>query len=215
MGVSTTSCGARGALCTECGVGLSCSSGACVFGVGAGGGASSTGGGAGGGIVGGGVAGGIGRIDQELVSGTRLRAVNYIGSDGSRAPAFFWDTQLNTVCSPGVTNGVAVCLPLRVVSTLSSVAYFSDPVCRQTLFIDFGTSDFYADTPQAQVFGIETTTADGGAASYHSVTAITTFYGRASDGGCVPTTNSALRFPYASTGVVPLSSFAAMPRVRE
>lgn len=177
------------------------------------------GGGMGGAAAGGGSAGGIGRVDQELVSGTRLRAVNYVGSDGSRAPAFFWDSQLNTLCSPGFANGVAACLPLRVASTLVVAAgsgFFSDPTCQQALFIDFGTAQLYADVPLAQVFGSETASTDGGAiTTYHSVSPITTFYGRASDGGCVVTTNALIRAPYASTGVVPLSSFATMPRVRE
>lgn len=223
MGVSTTSCGARGMLCTECGVGLSCSSGACAFSAGGGvsgtggGGASSIGGGSGGGGVGlgGGVGGGLGRIDQELVSGSRLRAVNYLGSDGSRAPAFFWDTQLNTVCSPGMANGQAACLPLRLAQTLPTVGLFSDPSCQQSLFIDFGSAQLFSDLPQSQVFGSDTSTSDAGLVTFHDVTPITTFYGRASDGGCVVTTNAAVRSPYRSTGVVPLSSFAAMPRVRE
>jgi hypothetical protein len=43
----------------------------------------------------------VGTTGQELVSGTRLRAVSFVGADGSKAPVFtgaFWDVQLETLC---------------------------------------------------------------------------------------------------------------------
>lgn len=130
VGTSQTSCGARGMLCTECGAGLTCSTGACVFGS-SGGGASGTGGGfvAAGGSAGGGVA----RLDQELVSGSRLRAINFVGGDGSRAPAVFWDNQLNTVCAASAASGPTPrCFPALLLTPL--VPNFGDPACTQQIF---------------------------------------------------------------------------------
>src|SRR5258706_3404271 len=102
LGQSAASCGASGAQCTPCGAGLTCTLGVCVPGGGSGGGSSGTGGGSSG--NGGGFTPGTGK--SELLSGTRLRAINLIGQDGSKAPysvygysGFFWDTQLSTYCS--------------------------------------------------------------------------------------------------------------------
>src|SRR5688500_10229484 len=96
LGESPAACGTNGAACIPCGAGLSCQSKKCS---GAGGG--SAGGGSGGGSAGGGAGGGSGGgsavVNQELVSGTRLRALTFVGGDGSRASqGSFWDNQLNT-----------------------------------------------------------------------------------------------------------------------
>lgn len=43
-------------------------------------------------------------LGQEFVSGSRLRAIHFVGTDGSKSPwlggPLFWDNQLETICAP-------------------------------------------------------------------------------------------------------------------
>lgn len=229
MGISTSTCGAHGALCTECGLGLSCSTtGACVFS--SGGGVSGTGGGtvSGGGNSGGGVAtgggfvtgGGVGRIDQELVSGTRLRALNYVGADGSRAPLGFWDNQLDTVCQAALAyfGGPPRCQP--VITYPQTQSAFADSACTIPIFSYQTTSTVLgvgpylaAGLPMPRFYGASSVVGDGGVSlTFHTLAPATAWFNKSG------TTCTAAPIPapaYVSTGVVPISTFAELSVVRE
>lgn len=125
LGQSETQCGRFGAACTVCGVGLECSTGMCSAIIGSGGGTAATGGGTS--VSGGGTGGGtviVGRSEQELVSGSRLRAIHIAGADGSKAPAglwggLFWDNLRQEYCVPTSGAVPVVCGPIAV--SLSAV----------------------------------------------------------------------------------------------
>lgn len=214
MGVSASSCGARGMLCTECGAGLVCSSGACLF-AGSGGGSTGTGGG----ISGGGSAagGGIAMINQELVSGSRLRAINFVGGDGSRAPAVFWDSQLNTVCTASALVGAPPrCFPGLLVTPL--VPNFGDAACTQPILGTLAQTQIEEAYTSAglspQVYGLTSTTMDGGAVvTFHTVARATARYLQ-SGTSCTPAGSAGINM-WVSTGTVPVTTFLAMPMVRE
>ena len=101
-GTGCANCVASQATCNAnhvCLAGTGGSSGAGGGSTGSGGGNTATGGGssgAGGGIV-------VGVQDQQLISGSRLKAVRVVSGDGAQAPygSVFWDTQLSIACTPG------------------------------------------------------------------------------------------------------------------
>lgn len=201
-------------LCTECGAGLTCSTGACVFGS-SGGGASGTGGGFV--AAGGNASGGVARLDQDLVSGSRLRAINFVGGDGSRAPAVFWDNQLNTVCAASAVSGPTPrCFPALLMTTL--VPNFGDPACTQQIFGNLlttlpGEPYVAAGLPSPQIYGVTATTVDGGAVTtFHTLVPATARYLQS---GANCTAGTLGPNMYVSSGVVPVTSFLAMPMVRE
>ena len=116
-GSDINSCGTHGGMCFDC-QGLQCVAGTCEAGGATGGGAGVTGGGTGG--LGGGSAsgGGIGRLDQEIVSGTRLKAVVDVGADGSKSPRLydgvplFWDSILEVYCARDANWEPSLCRPV-------------------------------------------------------------------------------------------------------
>jgi hypothetical protein len=70
-----------------------------------------------------------------LVSGSRLRALHFTGSDGSKAPVenFFWDNQLNIYCSALLKQdgSSGVCHPMHSAVPVSmSSGYFTDANCQ-------------------------------------------------------------------------------------
>lgn len=91
--------------------------------------------------------GGVARVNQELVSGTRLRAINLVGGDGSRrSTQVFWDNQLQFYCSvpdPTASSADARRPPECRGATISAGTFglsdydyaFSDPTCRTKLGI--------------------------------------------------------------------------------
>lgn len=135
---------------------------------------NSTGGGAGGGSTsgqgggGGGSGGGVSR--QDLVSGSRLKAVIWKGADGSAAPAMtrtggyqiplslFWDTQLQTYCTPGVlvegAPATGRCLPPP--GTNYEVGFFSDAACTHQLMERFVQPAGLPDATVGYVFNVST-----------------------------------------------------------
>lgn len=117
LGQADNQCGANGGMCLSC-EGQQCLLGVCQPVAGTGGGSDRSGGGSGGagGGTGGFGGGQVGRLDQELVSGTRLKAVRRAGADGSRLSvaengALFWDEQLEQFCSVGTSSGLLYRLP--------------------------------------------------------------------------------------------------------
>jgi hypothetical protein len=208
-----------------CGSGLSCAQGVCN--IGAGGGSSGTGGGSsgtGGGSSGtGGGSSGTGGgtvsgVDNELVSGTRLRAIYMLGADGSKIPwsysglsyNIFWDNQLNTYCTPNLYYPVypsAYCFP--VVFATAQAEYYSDPSCTlgnagaattlfNDIFVDAGlqSGTIYYYLPDA---GLMTAMTNG-----------TAYARRQLDGGCDPIG------PRYTAGVpVPYTSLVQMSVVRD
>jgi hypothetical protein len=185
------------------------------------GGSSGTGGGTqsgtGGGVV-------VSSNDQELVSGTRLRAINLAGDDGSRAPfsMMFWDNTLNTYCLvssyPLYFGGTTVfslgdfrCYPLLLAypgGLLGTMAY-TDPTCTQqaaALGIFSSYQDIFTDAglPAGNVFyyspdaGMSVAVPAGSA------------YLKLDDGGC-----QAYGDAYTAGSPVPTSSLAKMSIRRE
>lgn len=143
LGQAKNACGSNGGMCLFCEGQQQCASGVCQ-GSGAGGGGSAGGsGGSGNGGGGNNTGGGVGVIDQELVSGTRLRAVTTIGADGSRMSGLtnlggmFWDTQLQQFCSMSFSDH-GYCFPIwgrsfeQTMDSQGSVIY-SDITCAQPL----------------------------------------------------------------------------------
>ncbi len=204
LGEATSACGTTGAQCTPCGMGLSCRGGACTSTGGTGGGTSGTGGGSG---------TGSGTAGQELVSGTRLRAIYHLGEDGSKAattPTIFWDTALSTYCAPDLRTGV--CLPLRVVGPYAEGYYFRDSACTDPNVgtLSDETDSFFVDAglPQGQAYffaddgGIFTATA-GSAWSKQNPTA-----------PCLPANPMPSPW-YVPAAPVAASGFAKMPLRRE
>lgn len=205
LGQSPSACGARGLLCTECGLGLTCATGACIT--------ENVGGNAGGSGVGGGqaVAGGS-STGQELVSGSRLRAVNHVGPDGSRAPAFFWDTQLAIPCIAQVVNDVGLCVPSYTASPLNiSSGVWADPQCRLPAYLLFAVP--IPGFAPSQIYG---TDLDGGTRSWVSLSPASA-YQLLIDGGCAPSTNPGLTSARVFSPGLPVaqSTFATMPLLRE
>lgn len=102
-GFDDATCGQDGTGCADCvSSGATCNPNHVCL-AGAGGSSGSGGGGAGsGGSTGTGGGTVVGVQDQELISGSRLKAVRVVGSDGAQAPfgAVFWDTQLSIACTP-------------------------------------------------------------------------------------------------------------------
>ena len=142
-GSANDACGKAGGACVDCfSRGQQCFLSACTNGV-SGGGSGGTGGGSSGGGAGGGSGGGVTTLNQELVSGSRLRAIHLVGADGSKAPWYgpgpvFWDSQLETICQPsgyGIQNLAAaanggLCFPSAY--SLEYIVY-SDSNCRTPL----------------------------------------------------------------------------------
>jgi len=126
VGLATGACGKEGAQCTPCGMGLSCNAGVCSSSGGTGGGSST---GTGGGSA---TGGSTGTLGQELVSGTRLRAIYHHGPDGSRSALqlnVFWDTMLNAYCSPWYHT--QLCMPVRYVRESERGTVYSNATCTQ------------------------------------------------------------------------------------
>src|SRR5438094_9117050 len=91
------------------------------------GGGSSAGGGSGGSS---GSGGGSSSNTEDLVSGTRLRAVNLVGDDGSKMPLFFWDTMMQTYCSPQFGSfSLLRCYPSGAGGIVSPGGVYADPQC--------------------------------------------------------------------------------------
>jgi hypothetical protein len=102
------------------------------------------GGGAGGGT-------GLATLDNELASGTRLKAVRLKGADGALAPAYaigstFWDSQLSDYRSPTSAvnatgsiltgdDGPTYCMP----AALRAGQYFADSTCSTPLAGGYST----------------------------------------------------------------------------
>ncbi len=158
-GFEDSACGADGLGCNDCRAASATCNGnhVCLVGSGTGGG------GAGGGGV---LPVPPGQNDQQLISGTRLKAVRLISSDGAQAPyaSVFWDTQLQIACAPSSTVyafasyyqvflqpdvGRARCYPSLVaydIPYVTAVGY-RDSACSQQLTA--GLQSFYR-----QYFGV-------------------------------------------------------------
>lgn len=100
-------------------------------------------------------------VRNDVISGTRLKAVVMKSADGALAPVsatlpVFWDSQLETYCSPGNTADEKMrCVP----QTSSSVAYFSDAACTHRLLASLGSRP---PLPAAKVQFAPAPFADGG-----------------------------------------------------
>ena len=199
-GQSNQACGAIGNACVACNGALQCINGQCTPSSatgGNGGGVGATGG-AGGGSAGGGTMASVG---QELVSGTRLKAIVQVGADGSRSPwsyptsgtNTFWDAQLETIClrsadSNGLRNPSFAdqCTPLG-----SPSAGYSDSMCTQRLSVP-PSKDFYA--PTTRELGrslkryVSLERSDGGSEYFlvSSTAYVGNVYCRLSSGQCTP-----------------------------
>jgi hypothetical protein len=216
LGQSTTRCGSNGNTCGQCGMGLSCVSGLCSAN-GAGGSSGTGGGSATGGGVGGSGGGSSGTTGQELVSGTRLRAVNFTGSDGARAPFVFFDLTLQTYCQagfsfPGATG--ARCYPLALgVQVPSESKLFLDAQCATPAYGLTGTDVGLLAMDGGLAAGITLVlNVDGG---FNVGTPVGSAFELVTpqDGGCGPAPGGR---KYFSAGMpVPPGAFAPMPLVRE
>ncbi len=208
---------------------MTCSNSTCQLSFGSGGGVSGTGGGlsgtGGGSSNGGGQAGGFAtaggfvRIDQELVSGSRLRAINLVGPDGSRAPLMFWDTQLNTVCNPSLFYGDPHCFP--AVSFPLMEGSFADSACTQQLYgyastlPGLGPEQYVAaGLPSPRVYGYQAVSIDGGSYNF-SFVSLSPATARFTKSGTTCTPATITGQVYLSTGTVANSAFAPMSVVRE
>jgi hypothetical protein len=214
----------------RCGAGI-CSAANVGGSGGAGGGTGGSGGGAGGagggtGGSSGGAGGGVASHDQELVSGTRLRAIFYVGADGSRAPFYFpfYDNQLQTYCNPapyavvGSTLGALstpVCVPTPLPGFTRWDATCTTEIAEDTtasLYSTYFTPALGSLPPLSVKYGFAIT--DGGLL----LRPVTRYQGalgsKLADGGCTASQSS---FPvYApSGGPLPLSTFVSMPAVME
>jgi hypothetical protein len=172
------------------------------------------GGGAGGGTNGGG-GGATSTGDNELISGTRLKAVVLTSADGAKAPVgtAFWDSQLSLYCSPDWYSGI--CAPVAPPSAIPpDVGLFSDSACMTLL------ADVPADWNQPHPFFfpgapaippmkyLVSSSPDGGVAAYTLGQAFTgQVYVRQAT-GCVGTT---VDNGYAAVTVspTPASTFAS------
>lgn len=163
-GFDSDACGAAGSGCFDCrGNGAVCTANhVCMASSGTGGGAGGGSGGGMGGGSGGGAGGGVfGVADQQLVSGSRLKALRFIGADGAQAPfgTVYWDSQLSIACNPSqmpyyflsyyqtftqLDVGTARCYPSLVAagSLYGTTTTFADPSCTQPLW--YGISSFYS-----------------------------------------------------------------------
>lgn len=219
LGQSMTRCGANGNTCSQCGAGLNCVSGTCsAIGAGGssgtGGGSSGTGGGGGSSGTGGGSTGTVG---QDLVSGTRLRAVNFTGADGAKAPFVFFDNTLQTYCQPGLqfpASTGARCYPLALgVQAPSESKLFVDAQCAQPAYGLTGTDVSLLATDGGLAPGITLVlNVDGG---FNVGTPVGSAFELVTpqDGGCAPAPAGR---KYFSAGMpVPPGAFAPMPLVKE
>ncbi|MBL8950681.1 MAG: hypothetical protein JNK82_07890 [Myxococcaceae bacterium] len=172
-GSENSACGADGLGCNDCtSANATCTaSHVCLTG-------STAGGSGGGNGTGGGTTTTVfppGTNEQQLISGTRLKAVRVIGADGAQAPfaSVFWDTQLQIPCAPGQNAyafasyyqlfiqqdlASARCYPSMVAYDLSFGLLpqtFGNPTCSELLYA--GMQSYYR-----QYFGAPT---GGGAPS--------------------------------------------------
>lgn len=227
-------------MCGDCGT-LSCEVGRCVAQPSTGGG-TATGGGMG--SQGGGTSsqggGAVGHVDQELVSGTRLRAIVFAGKDGSKQSAnFFWDTQLQTYCAfpllnadfqvfrakPGfkLLGSSNSCNPLQPLKDHPN--WFADSSCMTRaavplyeVIVGWGLSPsvLYNDLlvgaalPLIEPFRIAALSDGGWAETASSPSAL--YYGTP-DGGCTPSANGAVAYPLGRSVAAP--DFAVMSPTRE
>lgn len=162
-GYEDNACGAEGTGCSNCAaLGAGCTSThACLIGAGTGGGTGGAGG-AGAGGTGGGRPLPIGIGEQQLISGSRLKAIRFISAEGAQAPygSLFWDKQLGIACSPATGSGYAFasyyqvftqqdlgngrCYPSLIAYDYGGIfgaAAYRDGTCTQPL--SFGLQSFY------------------------------------------------------------------------
>lgn len=191
LGQAKNACGSNGGMCLPCEGQQQCASGVCqATGAGGGTGGGSAGGFGGSGNGGGGnnTGGGVGVIDQELVSGTRLRAVMTIGADGSRvgvvnsSGGLFWDTQLQVFCHMGYVYS-HYCVPMW---NHEQTGLFSDTTCTQILARRDSSlnGSFAGKSYQPLTAGIQR---DGGTGYYASAQVYSgPLYSKSSSGPCAP-----------------------------
>lgn len=238
LGASPLACGAKGSVCGSCGLGLSCSDGRCeaptIVNPGVGGGlVSMTGGGSsgtGGGTVSMTGGGFVAQTSQELVSGTRLKAIHLTGTDGSKAPlgwglnasAVFWDSQLMLYCVPVAQNtAAALCEPLGLGYTNETSGDYADSACT----IGVASANNPADLNSVlSAAGLPTTSVthvrlNGSAGRHTYFTAVPVSpgaprYFKSASTACMPSgTFSEGRWSMGTS--VPVSSFASMRATRD
>lgn len=197
-------------------------------GVAAGGGFSSSGGGSSAG-------GGIGVTQQEVVSGTRLKALHLTGDDGSDLSSvnYFYDSQLQLLCAPGypvsywyltgIAPGNPRCLPLYLLQE-QGPDLFCDSSCQTgcgytaSLGVYGSSSDPVAGAFVADDFATlldggygalfkYARLNDGGYAQLSGVTTTTTNEYRLTDAGCVNVTSDATVLQAVSSTPLPPSTF--------
>ena len=79
---------------------------------------------------------------DQPTSGTRLKAQWYVGTDGSRVQAGWYDSQLQVTCSLYMaSDGTLRCLPIQAGVDTSA---FSDSACTQPIVISTGCQPTYA-----------------------------------------------------------------------
>jgi hypothetical protein len=228
LGMADTACGAHGAVCTLCGLSMTCATGVCVGGGSGGSGGTGGSGGSGGNGGAGGFGGGVvAHADQELISGTRLRALVYAGADGSRAPfpIAFYDTQLQTYCIPSAFNYVGslvalpspACIPMPVAVRSSSSAIY-DSTCQTQLGADTMTSLYQTYYPLGSLPPLTVkyvaTVSDAGATFQVATRYQGTVGVKLLDGGCGAYSSTDVDV-YTAGAEVALTTFVAMPVAME
>jgi hypothetical protein len=183
--------------------------------------------------------GGIGTHQQEVVSGSRLKAIHLTGDDGSRMSSVnaFYDTQLQLYCSvsypPGLSSPLVWplpaerCFPLFLLSERTNC--FTDTVC-QTRCPPFVTSsNGFSFTIDAALYGhLLPIYYDGGVGSRYAVlgdggwalvsgltTQETPEYYLQPDAGCRFNTNVSSGTVAATVTPVPITTFVAFTPNRD
>jgi hypothetical protein len=134
-------------------------------------------------------------------SGSRLKAKHYVGADGSKQFAGWYDSQLKADCWFQQVNGKTVCTP-----TLWSSSYYADAACTVPLFYttaigcggiayEYGASNY--DCNARRIYRLQAMSAP--ASMYSKGTACTAMSPPASGAG--------ITYSYFSAQEVPLTTF--------
>jgi len=138
-------------------------------------------------------------------SGTRLKARNYVGADGSKQFTFAWhDTTRNEDCSfARVAGGELRCIPASAIRL-----YFADDGCTAPLWVTAKTAATCYPTAVTKYGTVAD--ASGCAATLHTLTATTpTMVYSGVPGTCGGSAPPDVYNYFTSSGTVPWSEFVA------